>query len=167
VAADISGGTVIDADGLNALAAMPDAAARMPRNAVLTPHPGEMARLLGASVAEVQADRLGTCRLAAERFGCVVVLKGAHSIIAEPGGRSCLSPFANPLLATAGSGDVLAGMIAAYLAQGVAPFTAAALGVYLHGAAGESLREEMGVAGLLAGELASRLPAAVKELAGP
>ena len=164
---ELTRGCVIDADALNALAAMPDAAERIPANAVLTPHPGEMARLLGATVADIQSRRLGAARAAADRFGCAVVLKGAHSIIAGPGGRAALSPFANPLLATAGSGDVLAGIIGGYLAQGLEPFEAASLGVYLHGAAGESLRLELGEAGLLASELADRIPRVTKDIAAP
>ena len=160
-------GCVIDADGLNALASMADGAERVPANAVLTPHPGELARLMGATVAHVQARRLEVAGEAAARFGCTVVLKGAHSVIATADGRTSLSPWANPLLATAGSGDVLAGMIAGYLAQGAEPFEAACLGVYLHGAAGEVLREEYGEAGLLAGEIAARLPRVVKDVAAP
>lgn len=160
-------GAVIDADALNALATMPDAPARVPANAVLTPHPGELARLLGTSVADVQSRRLGIAGETAARFGCTVVLKGAHTVIAAADGRTSLSPFANPLLATAGSGDVLAGMIAGYLAQGVPPFEAACLGVYLHGACGESLREEYGASGLLAGEIAARLPRVTRDIAAP
>ena len=167
IAPDVPNGVVIDADALNAIATMDDAAARMPKRAVLTPHPGEMARLMKTTVAEVQADRIGTAQGAAARFGCVVVLKGAHSVIAGPDGRTRLSPFANPLLATAGSGDVLAGVIGGYLAQGLTPFTAACLGVYVHGATGEQLRAEYGDAGLLASELSSGLPKAVKELRAP
>ncbi|HMO96448.1 MAG TPA: NAD(P)H-hydrate dehydratase, partial [Tepidiformaceae bacterium] len=93
--------------------------------------------------------------------------KGAHSVVADVDGRASLSPWANPLLATAGSGDVLAGMVAGYLAQGMEPFEAACMGVYLHGAAGEALREEYGEAGLLAGELATRLPRVVKDVVSP
>lgn len=164
---ELAGGVVIDADALNALATMPDAAGRVPNRAVLTPHPGEMARLVGTSVADVQARRMSVAREAAARFGCVVVLKGAHSVVAAPDGKTALSPFANPLLATAGSGDVLSGMIAAYLAQGLAPFEAAALGTYLHAAAGEAMREEYGNSGLLAGEIAAKLPSVVKEISAP
>lgn len=167
IAADLPNGAVFDADALNALAEMPDAALRMPANAVLTPHPGEMARLMETTVADVQARRLAICREAAQRFGCVVVLKGAHSVVAAPDGRTRLSPFANPLLATAGSGDILAGMIGGYLAQGSDAFDAACLGVYLHAATGEALREEYGDAGLLASELATRLPKVVKALRAP
>ena len=161
---DLERGAVIDADALNALATMDDAADRLPSNMVMTPHPGEMARLLKTTVADVQGRRLEVAKEAAKRFGCTVVLKGAHSVVAGADGRARLSPFANPLLATAGTGDILAGMIGGYLAQGMEPFEAASLGVYLHGACGESLREEYGGSGLLAGELAARLPRVVKEL---
>ncbi len=165
--ADLGNGAVVDADGLNALASMPDGPDRVSANVVLTPHPGEMARLMDTTVANVQARRLSIAGEAAAKYGCTVVLKGAHSVIAGADGRASLSPFANPLLATAGSGDVLAGMIAGYLAQGVAPFEAACIGVYLHGATGEVLREEFGSAGVLAGEIAARLPRVVKEIAAP
>lgn len=162
--ADCAGGVVVDADALNALAAMDDAPARLHPRAILTPHPGEMARLLRTTVPEVQRDRLGAARAAADRFGCTVVLKGAHTVVAAPGGRAALCPFANPLLATAGSGDVLAGIVAGYLAQGADPFTAARLGVYLHAAVAEALEAEYGRAGLLAGEIAARLPRIVRDL---
>lgn len=167
LASDIANGVVFDADALNAVASMPDAAERMPPNAVLTPHPGEMARLMEMTVADVQAARLQTAKSAAAKYGCTVVLKGAHSVVADADGRARLSPFANPLLATAGSGDVLAGIIGGYLAQGMEPFEAACLGVYVHGATGEALRLEYGEAGLLAGEIADRLPKVVKEIAAP
>jgi len=166
IAAELVNGVVLDADALNALAAMPDGTERVPEKAVLTPHPGEMARLMGTTVAEVQARRLYVARAAAERFGCVVALKGAHTVVAAPDGRTGLSPFANPLLASAGSGDVLAGAIAGYLGQGLAPFDAACLGVYVHAATGEAIREEYGDVGLLAGELCDRLPRVVKEMRG-
>jgi NAD(P)H-hydrate epimerase len=164
IGTDIAGGVVVDADALNAIARMSDGPERVPANAILTPHPGEMARLLDTTVQVVQARRLQAAQECAAKYGCTVVLKGAHSVIATVDGRSALSPFANPLMATAGAGDVLAGIIAGYLAQGAGAFEAACLGVYLHGAAGESLREEYGEAGLLAGELAARLPRVVREI---
>ncbi len=167
LATQLPRGCVVDADALNALAAMVGGTERMPTNAVLTPHPGELARMLGTSVVDVQSRRMEIALEAAEKYGCTVVLKGAHTVVAQADGRRALSPFANPLLATAGSGDVLAGMIAGYLAQGLAPFEAACLGVYVHGAAGESLREEIGEAGLLAGELAARVPRVVREMRAP
>lgn len=162
--AAVAGGVVIDADGLNALAALPDGPGRVPANAILTPHPGEMARLLATTIDDVQRDRIASARAAATKFGCVVVLKGAHTVVAAPTGRTAISPFANPLLATAGSGDVLAGMAGAYLAQGLAPFDAACVAVYLHGAAGESLRAEYGDSGLLARELPDRLPRVARDV---
>lgn len=161
---DFEHGLVLDADALNAVATFPDAAGRVPPQAILTPHPGEMARLLGMSVADVQARRLEIAQEAAQRFGCIVVLKGAHTVIAAADGRARLSSFANPLLATAGAGDVLAGIIAGYLAQGADPFDAASLGVYVHGMTGETLREELGDSGLLATELAARLPRTVRDI---
>lgn len=162
--ADCPGGAVVDADALNALAEFDDAARRLHPRALLTPHPGEMARLLRTRIPEVQRDRLGAAREAAGRFGCVVVLKGAHTVIAEPGGQAALSPFASPLLATAGSGDVLAGIIAGYLAQGADPFTAARLGVYLHAAVAEAAAQELGQAGLLASDIPARLPRVLRDL---
>ncbi len=165
--AGLANGCVIDADALNAIASMPDGAERVPANAVLTPHPGEMARLMGTTVADVQSRRLAMTGEAAAKFGCTVVLKGAHSVIATVDGRTSLSPFANPLLATAGSGDTLSGIIAGYLAQGAPPFEAACLGVYVHAAVGEVMREEYGSAGLLASEIAARLPRVVKDIATP
>lgn len=164
--ADLQHGAVLDADALNALAGLDDGPERTPANVVLTPHPGEMARLMRTSVADVQSRRLAIAKEAAQKYGCVVVLKGAHTVISAADGRARLSPYANPLLATAGTGDVLAGMIGAYLAQGLDTFDAACLGVYLHAATGEALREEYGDAGLLAGELADRLPKVVKEVVG-
>jgi NAD(P)H-hydrate epimerase len=161
---ELARGAVLDADALNAISTMPDATERIPSNIVLTPHPGEMARLLGTTVADIQSRRLEAAREAAARFGCVVVLKGAHSVVATPDGQAALSPYANALLATAGSGDVLAGMIGGYLAQGLEPFNAGCLGVYMHAATGESLREEYGGAGLLASELADRLPRVAREI---
>lgn len=162
--AQLPNGVVIDADGLNALAALDDGPERTPANAVLTPHPGEMARLMHTTVEDVQSRRLEVAKEAANRFGCTVVLKGAHTVVASADGQARLSPFANPLLATAGSGDILTGMIAGYLAQRVTPFAAASLGVYMHAAVGEALREEMGDSGLLAGEIAARLPRVTKDI---
>ncbi len=155
--------TVIDADALNALAKAENWSASLTAaSAVLTPHPGEMARLLGSTTEEVQADRVATAKAAAEKFGQVVVLKGANTVIAAPDGQMAVSPFANPALATAGSGDVLAGAIVGFLAQGLSAFDAAACGVYVHGLAGERARAEMGDAGVIAGDLLPQLPLAIQ-----
>jgi NAD(P)H-hydrate epimerase len=157
---------VIDADGLSALADIEGWYKSLHVPTVLTPHPGEMARLLHCTVADVEADRVQVARRAAREWKVVVVLKGAYSVIASPEGVSCINPFANPALATAGTGDVLAGSIAGLLAQGLACFEAAVVGAYLHGLAGQIVREEMGVAGAVASDLLARLPQGIRRLAG-
>jgi len=157
---------VIDADGLNNLARIDGWPALINVPVVLTPHPGEMSRLTGLSVAEVQADRLGTARKCAAEWGTHVLLKGAPSVVAAPDGRAAVSPFTNPVLATGGSGDVLSGTIAGFIAQGVDPFDAACLGLYVGGLAGQRLRDEMGSAGVIAGDLLPLIPLAMRDLRG-
>jgi hydroxyethylthiazole kinase-like uncharacterized protein yjeF len=153
---------VVDADALNALANAPGWQDRITSPAILTPHPGEMARLLGTTVAEVQDDRLNVASKASADWRQIVVLKGANTVIAVPDGRAAISPYANPLLATAGTGDVLAGAIAGLLAQGMEPFEAAACGVYLHGLAADDLGEDLGDRGMLASDLLPALPRAIR-----
>jgi NAD(P)H-hydrate epimerase len=157
-------GLVCDADALNLLARIPAWWSRLPSQTVLTPHPGEMARLMQRSTSEVQGDRIECALRCAEAWGRIVVLKGAHTVIAAPGQHSVVLPFANPALATAGSGDVLAGCIAGFMAQGLAPFDAAVCGAYVHGAAGEQWRAQHGNAGLLAGELTALIPDVIHAL---
>lgn len=150
---------VVDADGLNTLAEMEDWAGRLPANTVLTPHPGEMARLVGAPLGEVkEMDRVELAREKAAAWGHVVLLKGAYTVVAAPDGRAAVQPFAHPILSTAGSGDVLAGVIVALLGQGLPPYEAAVLGGYLHGAAGRLAADDVGDAGLLAAEIADWVP---------
>jgi len=156
---------VCDADALNAFAGRPRAfASRSPR--VLTPHPGEAARLLGLSTRAIQADRLGAARRLARSAGAVVVLKGAATLVAEPDGSTAVNPTGTPLMATAGSGDVLAGALGALLAGGIRAPEAARAAVWLHGAAGELLAQDLGDAGLLSHELADAIPRARRDLAG-
>jgi NAD(P)H-hydrate epimerase len=155
---------VIDADGLNALVRAAEWWKRLSGPVVLTPHPGEMARLLGCSTRDVQADRIGVVQRAAAEWGQVVVLKGAYSLIAAPDGRTAINPFANPGLASAGTGDVLAGAIVGLLAQGLAAFDAARVGCYLHSLAGELARAEFGDTGMVAGDLVPRLPLAIRRV---
>src|SRR5437588_2671254 len=124
---------VIDADGLNALADSPRTKRKLGPRRVLTPHPGEMARLTGKTTDAINADRRGSARKAAKEWGAVVVLKGAHTVVAHPDGRCSEDPHDVPALATGGTGDVLAGVIGALLAQGEDPYTAAVSGVYVHG----------------------------------
>lgn len=155
---------VIDADGLNVLCGERRWWDKLRVETVVTPHPGEMARLCGLTVGEVQKDRPGMARSKAEEWQKTVVLKGAYSIVAAPDGRLAVSPFANAGLASAGTGDVLAGVIAGLLAQGLSPFAAACCGVYLHGEAGERVKQRIGDAGMLAGDLPGELPLVIKEL---
>jgi hydroxyethylthiazole kinase-like uncharacterized protein yjeF len=155
---------VLDGDALNLMAEWDQWQEAVPGGTILTPHPGEMARLLSTTVDEVQSDRVGTASRAAAKWKMVVVLKGAATVIAKTDGRVFVSPFATPALATAGTGDVLAGAIVGFLAQGLDPVAAACAGVYLHGLAGEMLEREYGPAGGLAGDLPTLLALAQREV---
>jgi ADP-dependent NAD(P)H-hydrate dehydratase / NAD(P)H-hydrate epimerase len=155
---------VIDADALNALAEDSAPLGKRTNATVITPHPGEMAALLGLSGAEVQADRLGVARRAASDFGCVVVLKGAGTIVAQPDGPTIVNPTGGPELATAGTGDVLTGVIAALLGEGIEPFGAAMAGVFVHGLAGGVAGRVAEGRGVVAWDVAESLPTAVTEL---
>jgi len=141
--------TVLDADGLNLLNAEPRL---LPARIILTPHPGEAARLLGITTAEVQADRFAAVRTLARRFEAVVVLKGNGSLIASPDGGVAVCPWGNPGMASGGMGDTLTGIVAGLLAQGCAPYEAACLGVSLHARAADAAARA-GERGLLAGDL--------------
>ncbi len=155
---------VVDADGLNALAEAKEWWHALPEGSILTPHPGEMARLVGSDAKSINRDRMAVARAKAAKWRQIVVLKGAHTIVAAPDGRATVIPFANPALATAGTGDVLAGSIVGLLAQGVPPFDAAVCGAYLHALAGQIVSEHTGDAGLLAGDLLPALPQAIRRL---
>ena len=156
--------TVVDADALNILGGVPGWAARVAVPLVLTPHPGELRRLTGKSIPEIQADRLAAATQNASAWRQTVVLKGAHTVVAMDDGRAAVSPFANAALASAGTGDVLSGAIAGFLAQGLDRFAAASCGVYVHATAGERVREALGDAGLQASDLLLELPQAIHEL---
>ena len=134
----------------------------MNSNVILTPHPGEMARLTGISLAEVQQNRLEITQKAAREWQKVVVLKGAFTVISAPDGRTRISQIVHPGLASAGTGDVLTGVIAGLLGQKLTPFDAAACGVYLHGQSAILAGSEMGDAGLLASDLLPLLPKVIK-----
>ncbi len=165
---------VLDAEALRAMATLGEWWSGSVRPCVLTPHVGEFERLRAGAGIEEAADgdldedeaRRAAAKAAAEAWGQVVVLKGARTVIAEPDGTITVAPFENPALATGGTGDVLAGIIGALLAQGLQPGPAARLGVYLHGAAGESIRDRFGDAGLLASDLPDVVPTIRKRLAG-
>ena len=155
---------IIDADGLNSLAASPDWPGRLRAPAVLTPHPGEMTTLTGLSTPDIQSRRLDVGARFARQWAQTVLLKGAHTIISAPDGRQRVLPCANPALAAGGSGDVLTGIIGGLLAQGVAPYAAASLGAFLHAAAADVVRGELGSAGAAPSDLLPRLPLAIRQL---
>jgi NAD(P)H-hydrate epimerase len=160
LATQVGVAAIVDADALNAFAG-DLAALRAPAPRILTPHPGEAARLLGCDTAAVQSDRAAAARALAARANAVVVLKGARTVVANPAGELSINPSGGPGLAAGGSGDVLAGVLGALVARGLSTWDAARLGVYLHGLAGD-----LGPAqGGLASELAARLPAAWQSLA--
>lgn len=150
---------VIDADGLKLLSRLEGWPGKIPPQSILTPHPGEMAILTGSQVKDVQADRIGTARRFAEEWGHIVVLKGAMTVIAAPDGQVRVVPVASSALAHAGTGDVLAGMIAGLRAQGLEPFPAAVAAAWIHAQAGLLAAEQLGhEASVLAGDLISALP---------
>jgi len=157
---------VLDADALNNLSRIDNWPALLHVPTIITPHPGELSRLTGLPVPEIQANRLAVARRFAAEWNVTLVLKGANTIIAAPDGAARISPFANPALASGGTGDVLAGVIAGLVAQRVPPFEAAGLGVYLHALAAEHLRRDLGSAGAIAGDLLPLLPRVMKDLRG-
>jgi NAD(P)H-hydrate epimerase len=156
---------VIDADGLKLMAEIPDWPQRLPEGTILTPHPGEMAILAGEEKEKLQADRIETAKRYAAEWGHILVLKGAFTVVAEPNGRTCVIPVATSALASAGTGDVLAGIILGLRGQAVEPYEAACLGAYLHGRAGQLAALMLGnEASVLAGDLADSLSDAINEL---
>ncbi|MCL0049687.1 NAD(P)H-hydrate dehydratase [Peptococcaceae bacterium] len=157
---------ILDADGLNALAENPEILKDSTAPIVITPHPGEMARLLGASTAEVQQKRLDITMRYAKEWGVTLLLKGARTLIASPDGMLYINSTGNPGMATAGSGDVLAGIITGFVAQGLSMHHAAAAGAYLHGMAGDKGSAELGQNALMAGDVLNYLPVCMKEVLG-
>jgi NAD(P)H-hydrate epimerase len=155
--------SVLDADALNALASRASLLTECKTPPILTPHPGEMARLEGdATSLSVNADRLGTARRFARERGVFVVLKGARTVVARPDGVLMICPTGNPGMATAGTGDALTGMLVSLLAQGVPSWEAACAASYLHGAAGDLAAARLGSAGLIAGDLIEHIPYAIQ-----
>jgi len=153
---------VLDADALNGLAGTQFGSTSGPR--ILTPHPGEMARLIGATTAEVQADRVGTARAFAQQHGVWLVLKGNRSLIAAPDGRVFVNPTGSPAMATGGTGDVLTGLIAGFIAQTPDDLASAVLAaVWLHGRSGELAAQSLGEKCVTATDLFTYLPEAMRE----
>jgi len=155
---------LVDADGLNNLARIEDWAKRPRGPLVLTPHPGEMATLTGLPSTEIQEDRVSVVREYAGKWNVTLVLKGANTVIGQPDGTVRVASFANPGMATGGTGDVLSGVIAGLMAQGLEPAVAAGCGVYLHGDAGREMASELGNTGTAASDLLPLIPAALQRL---
>jgi NAD(P)H-hydrate epimerase len=185
VLTEIEKPVVLDADGLNALSKHPDALAKRPQNPraplILTPHPGEAARLLGTSIPEIESDRIKAVRELARRFQAVALLKGRYTLISDPSGNVTINTTGNPGMASGGMGDTLTGIIGGLLAQNLAPGReiedldawrsatpppeeVVALSVYLHGMAGDLAAAEVGETGLVAGDVIAHLPAAIRTL---
>jgi len=156
---------VIDADGLNNLALEVDRLRHAKTPPILTPHPGEMARLIGKDNSFVNAHRIEVARNFAVAHRCHLVLKGARTVIATAGGKVFINPTGNPGMASGGMGDVLAGILTALLGQGLSPEDAMKLGVYLHGYIGDRVAESKGQIGLIASDIVDGLPRALAELA--
>jgi NAD(P)H-hydrate epimerase len=155
---------VLDADAVAVLADHIDAIANASAPVILTPHPGEFAALFGLKVDEVQEDRYGMARMAADKLKATIVLKGAGTLVAAPGLPIAVNMTGNPGMASGGSGDVLAGLIAGLVAQGIAPFEAACAGVWLHGKAGDLAAAEKSQASVIASDLIEKLPEAFREI---
>jgi NAD(P)H-hydrate epimerase len=158
--------TVVDADGLNALAGEPESLGRAAGPLVLTPHPGEYARLLGVPRSEMLADRIRLVRETAARFRLTLVLKMARTLVVDSHGTLAVVPTGNPGMATGGTGDVLTGLIAGLIAQGIGPAESARAGAYLHGLAGDLAAGRLGQEAMLAGDLLKSLPEAIRLVKG-
>jgi hydroxyethylthiazole kinase-like uncharacterized protein yjeF len=156
---------VIDADGLNAIAEEKSILRELGAQTVLTPHPGEMARLIERPISDIQSDRINIALDFAKENEVVLVLKGVPTVIATPNGEAYLNITGNSGLASGGTGDVLTGTIAGFIAQGLSVKNAAILGVFVHGLAGDLVAEKKGNAGMIAGDVIEHLPIAIRQLA--
>jgi NAD(P)H-hydrate epimerase len=157
---------VIDADGLNAVAGSVNILKKVKAPVVLTPHPGEMGRLVGLSSVEVRKDRIKIASDFAVKHKVTLVLKGAGTVVAGPDGEVFINSTGNPGMATGGTGDVLTGMIGSLLAQDYPAVQAAGLGVYLHGLSGDLAAKEKGEMGMIAGDLIEKIPEAIQKTIG-
>jgi NAD(P)H-hydrate epimerase len=158
------GKIVLDADGIQAFAGEPELLRECPGSIVITPHPGELSALTGKSIDDIMEDRMSAVIKAAEATGCIVLLKGAPSVIADPSGDIWINGSGNEGMATAGMGDVLTGTIAGLAAQGLDIKSSAILGAFLHGIAGEIISYERGILGVMAGDVADALSDAIMDI---
>lgn len=152
---------IIDADGLNSIAGNPVILMKFVSPVIITPHPGELSRLLNVPIPEIQKNRTKFASETAKKWGVICVLKGAGTVVATPDKKVYINKNGNPGMASAGAGDVLCGMIASFVAQGVLPYEAAVLGVYLHGLAGDLALKTKGVHGLIASDIVEAIPSAI------
>ncbi len=152
---------VIDADALNIISKDPKMLTKLPKNCVLTPHPLEMARLIGLSVEDIQGNRIKIAKEYANRWNVVLVLKGHHTVVADPSGKTYVNKTGNPGMATAGMGDVLTGIIASFIGQNISVFDAARLAVYCHGLAGDMCAKDKGEYGIIASDIVEYIPKAI------
>ncbi len=157
---------VLDADGINGIRGHAGVLRQAKKSLVLTPHPGELAGLIGISTRKIQSSRKEIAKKFSAHYDCILVLKGHHSVVAEPGGKVFVNRTGNPGMASGGMGDVLTGMIASFVAQGFDPFFAARLGVYVHGKAGDEAARKMSATALLARDVLNFLPPVLKRLEG-
>ncbi|MEK7376481.1 MAG: NAD(P)H-hydrate dehydratase, partial [Candidatus Margulisiibacteriota bacterium] len=155
---------IIDADGLNAISNNPAVLLKRKCAVIITPHPGEMARLLKTTVAKIQEDRVNIALKAAKEWNVIVVLKGAFTVIADPSGRHFINTTGNPGLATAGTGDVLTGMICGLAGQGIEPFSAAACGAFIHGMCGDAVALNKGQRGMIASDIIEAIPFVINSI---
>ena len=160
----LGGQMVIDADGLNAIAQIPEIMSFLDRETVLTPHPGEMSRLTNTPVSTLEADRIRTAQTFASEQGVTLVFKGAPTVISESNGDVWINSTGNPGMGTGGMGDVLTGVIAGLMAQGLSSERAATLAVYIHGLAGDIVSERLGMHGLIASDVLKAVPEAISSL---
>lgn len=155
---------IVDADGINAVSRNIDILKKLKVNAVFTPHPGEMQRLTGKPPETSEEKRIKTALEFSEKYNVVTVLKGMRTVISSPDGKYTVNLTGNSGMATGGSGDALSGIIASLIGQGLSAYSAAVLGVYLHGRAGDIVKDELGEHGIIASDLVKKLPLAIKEL---
>ncbi len=153
---------VIDADGINALAGHADILRKTKAQIIITPHPGELSRLINITADDINRDRIAIARKASQQYNIIVVLKGANTVIAEPDGNVYINNTGNPGMASGGTGDVLTGMIAGLICQKVSPINAAIAGVFLHGLAGDITARQKGETGLIAGDMIKKIPEAIE-----
>ena len=159
------GPIVLDADGLNCISQGKQELLLERKGAtIITPHPGELSRLIGVSIKEIQKNRLEYSKEVSNKYNIITVLKGANTIVSNPKGEVFINPTGNPGMATAGSGDVLAGMIASFVGQGIMPYEACILGVYCHGLAGDLAKLDKGEYGMIASDILDKIPYSIGKL---